>query len=273
MKISIGLVKASVIAGVVFIVALNAIVFLWDTGRQILLSFDNSQIFSIFDDKITFVIDNDQSNSAKDLNVYGIGNITSVTISSSKMVANQRGLPMEIKFDGNASIKIENISIVPEKTKVSISPIETGLYQGALFVANSDKTTIPLTIAIKPQITQPLMIVVDGIVVTIAFWKLIKFLNERNNPIILKGLIIAQSPEQPRSFTQYFEDKNASNTIILKNGILDIGTIIFGIAVGLTALFNGTILTGIYTLGSLETITLFGIGLGIGSLKEFITRS
>lgn len=65
--------------------------------------------------------------------------------------------------------------------------------------------------------------------VAISFRILTKFLNDRNDDF-LKGMMIAQTPEQPRSSTQYFEDKKTSNTIILKNGILDIGTIIFGIA-------------------------------------------
>ena len=61
--------------------------------------------------------------------------------------------------------------------------------------------------------------------------------------------------------------------VIIKNFILDVGTIFFGIGLGLIGLPTTEAILNLHTIGVFEVLTLIGIGLGIGSLKEFISRA
>jgi hypothetical protein len=54
--------------------------------------------------------------------------------------------------------------------------------------------------------------------------------------------------------------------------IIDIGSAGFGMAVTFLALFNNPFVTNLQVIDSIEIWTLFGIGLGIGSLKEIVDK-
>ena len=46
----------------------------------------------------------------------------------------------------------------------------------------------------------------------------------------------------------------------------------FGIAVTLIGVLNNALVTELQAIGSIEILTLIGIGLGVGSLKEIVDR-
>jgi hypothetical protein len=54
--------------------------------------------------------------------------------------------------------------------------------------------------------------------------------------------------------------------------IIDIVSAGFGITVALTGVLSNTFVTNLQIIGELEILTLFGIGLGVGSLKEIVDR-
>lgn len=58
-----------------------------------------------------------------------------------------------------------------------------------------------------------------------------------------------------------------------RQSILNIGSAFFGILVGLLALVNNDYVTGLRVIDFNAIVVLFGLGLGIGSLKEFVGKA
>ena len=54
--------------------------------------------------------------------------------------------------------------------------------------------------------------------------------------------------------------------------ILEFGSIAFGIAIGFLGIYNNATVTNLLVIGIQEVIVLLGLGLGIGSLKEFVDK-
>jgi hypothetical protein len=260
--------------GLALVAIANLMVFLVDTTNEITISSEDSEAFSAFDGKLTFVIDNDKKINTKNVYIYGIAQDTNITLSGSKIIEHNLGKVLELRFNGDESITIKNTGIDPNIIKISLNKVENGIYHGSMFVrSDGEKTSVPITVGIKPPITHPLMIVVDGIIISAVFWKLLKFFDQRSNPISVRGITIADKPQGGRTRTlgEYIQERKITRGVILSNGLLDFGTMIFGIAVGMAALFNDSFIIGIYNLGIYEIIALLGMGLGIESVKEFIT--
>jgi hypothetical protein len=122
------------------------------------------------------------------------------------------------------------------------------------------------------------ILVVDGIALSIAAWSFIKFFNERYKIEIgdstMPGLYIAgKARASPLSIEDFLAAKIVTKDVLYENAILNIGTMLFGIALAMTALIDNSFINGIHNLGILEIVFLIGIGLGIGSLKEFLYKS
>lgn len=54
--------------------------------------------------------------------------------------------------------------------------------------------------------------------------------------------------------------------------ITEFGSAMFGISLGIFGLLSNEFVLGLRTIGPFETTVLFGLGLGIGSLKEFVDK-
>lgn len=70
------------------------------------------------------------------------------------------------------------IQQVPNVVTVSIDNInktQPGVYYGSIFVEDANKTSIPLTIDIKPNLGEVIIIVVDGILLAMLAWKVIMY--------------------------------------------------------------------------------------------------
>jgi hypothetical protein len=70
-------------------------------------------------------------------------------------------------------------------TSNTILPL--GLYRGTLFIrAGANVASIPITLDVKPNLAQPMILVVEGTVISIAFWKLITYFNAMYSEVIIK---------------------------------------------------------------------------------------
>lgn len=54
---------------------------------------------------------------------------------------------------------------------------------------------------------------------------------------------------------------------------LIMSTLVVGIGLGIIGLPTAEAIVDLHSIGSFEVLTLIGIGMGIGSLKEFISRA
>lgn len=61
--------------------------------------------------------------------------------------------------------------------------------------------------------------------------------------------------------------------IIIKNAILDAGTISFEIALGIIGLPSNEYINNLHSIELFEALTLIEIGFGIGSLKKFLSKN
>lgn len=186
-------------------------------------------------------------------------------------------------FNNTSSLPLQNIpQEIPAKVNISINNNDqtinnkqTGLFRDQFFITGNLKSSIPITVDIKPTFDQVIIWVINGIAIAIIFWKIVKFFNERYN---LKLNAETRSFEQkwedsPLTFTQFLEKRKITSGTIAKNAILDISSIAFGIVIGLVALINDEFIAGVRLLDALTIIFLIGVGIGIGSLKEYIHQA
>jgi hypothetical protein len=241
------------------------------------LAFDGSAEASVFDDKLALISGFGQEQNSHTLSLYGLGLSPDIELFPSDMTEERVG-------DSISSSKVELTPvrqptiITHENPKIftfSLSDnvkLQPGVYQGALFVRDgADITSTPITLDARPGIAQPTILVIDGIVISIAFWKLITYLNARYS--ILNGANLnlrqLQYERMRTNLGSYVTDKS----ILIKGFILDAGTILFGIALGIIALPTDEFINSLHAIGPYEALILIGIGLGIGSLKEFLPKT
>jgi hypothetical protein len=138
--------------------------------------------------------------------------------------------------------------------------------------------SVPLLLDVKTNLAQLFIVVVDGIAASIAIWKLVKYLN---GIIVIKDTTLAagqqlkqrtnwRGKQKDDLLAMYIEKKNITKGTVIKDLVLNAFSIFFGILVGVFALFNEDFFTGIRILGPYEITLLFVVGLGIGSLKEYV---
>lgn len=64
----------------------------------------------------------------------------------------------------------------------------------------------------------------------------------------------------------------SSRSVWPKIIIAEFGSAMFGISLGIFGLLSNEFIMGLRNIGLFETTVLFGLGLGIGSLKEFVDK-
>jgi hypothetical protein len=265
---------------VVILAVFNFYIFSSFLVPSISITSGGSQTFSIFDGALTFVINNNLNTPAKTVSVYGFNGPVSLDISASGFVEDKTGDTVSLQLDSSTDTHLDNVGSTPTTFTVGVDPLKGGLYHGAIFITSGpNNSPADIVVDVKPRMSVLIMIIIDGIALSIAAWSVIKFLNERfkiiKKGLTMEGLYIAGEPKlgvKPLSVTAFLEAKKVTRGVVLKNIILDVGTIAFGIALGLTTLVDNAFITGIHNLGVVEIIILIGIGLGIGSLKEIVYK-
>jgi hypothetical protein len=141
-------------------------------------------------------------------------------------------------------------------------------------------------VATEPKLCAALLWVVVGILTSIIFWEIIKYIaqvkkieseipgdNEKPTMTKTDGSVKFNAAALRRiELHKYVENKLISKNIA-KVTTIDIATVGFGIAVGLLALLNQGYVTAIRLVEPIDIAALFGLGLGIGSLREFVTKA
>lgn len=234
------------------------------------------------------IVDNSKSNS-KFVSVYGLHNNTDVNISSTyltdkmKRGANSTG----VFFNGTQGLALHNVSNVPKVVNISVSITHGGVYQGRLLMNTKEGIlSVPVTVSTEPLIIQAIALVVLGVILAILLWELIKYFSQGN----LKSQLVNTVNETAQDLNiqggitnssigilnarlaalqlRYSDRKDASKQVII-----EIGSIVLGITVGFLGLFSNTFITGIQVIDPFALLALIGLGLGIGSLKEFLDKT
>jgi len=266
------------IIGFILILSFYNYKYLTDSSVNVTLSFQDAKQASIFDEKLIvnilqslpgFKILSENFTSSLRLNISDLTDANSGTMIYSKDIfLTNKSKPN--KIDSQHPLVVDFIINVS-------NPLKFGEYDGGMFITDGfNNTSIPVTLKVTPPITQAIILVIDGIVISIAFWKVIAFLNyivsrdidkNASRSLYFGSTMLKFTKENKIGALKYITYKS----VIGKNVLLDTGTIVFGILVGLIALpVNSTL--NIESLDYIEIMTLLGSGLAIGSLKEFIPK-
>jgi hypothetical protein len=278
-EIKLWILIGAILVSLGFLIYINRYIFT-SVNPNISLTFEGESEASVFDGELVFITEYNKTLNLNVFSIYGL-NVpppNPLSISDLREINNGTEIPSDniiltvISPPGN--ITPGNPIRITFSFKNNMIP-SPGLYQGTLFItAGANVASIPITLDVKPNLAQPVILVVDGIVISIAFWKLIAYLNAKYPRVIRerdgRREIIDERYEAMRdNLTVYV----TSNSILSKNAILDLGTIFFGIALGIIGLPNSEYINNLHSIEYFEVLTLIGIGLGIGTLKEFVPKN
>lgn len=272
-------IAALLIGGIVTLVAANVLIFTnFKTTSS--LSFSGAAVTSAFDSDLVLVIGNDRP-AGSIINIYAYNYEPNINFSKTDLTEVNSGIKIPSQSIELNTAALSN-NITPQNPMlvtflVAGETVQAGLYHGALFVTSVDTTaSIPITYDVKPDFSRPIILVVDGIVISIALWKLITYFNTKYHVVIkaqmAQGVTGTFSRVDPSQNIWQYLAESSKKPIIIKNLILDVGTIIFGIGLGVVGLLTNQFLTDLYNINEIDVIILISIGLGIGSLKEFVAK-
>jgi hypothetical protein len=182
-----------------------------------------------------------------------------------------------------------------------------GSYEGWIFVSGKDNVPFPVTLVTEPKVIVALLWVIIGILTSIIFWEIINYINQvkkaQTNPQIneedawkvaqdtrthvetvkkvAQNQLVTNLPAQTREMIKQniikkhlekYQDRRLTSKAFVRVSIIDLGTIIFGMAVGFLALLGQNYVTTMRVIGTVEVLAPIGLGLGIGSLREFVNK-
>jgi hypothetical protein len=258
-------------------------VFLTDSSVVTAVAFQDQTQASVFDGNLIINAHDDDTQSSHTFVIYS-QNRDTIQVQLSLSDLYEVGSKVKIPSVEVTPIDVSSsVRLFPENTRVFSFSTETanqpGLYQGSLFVEDGvDVATVPFELDVKPPITKPMIIVIDGIAISIVLWKFIAYYNRLYSP---------KDDKKKNRVNVYQDLYNRSNVgtsmsgaihyavyreVFVKNLVLDAGTIIFGIGLALIGLPANEAVLNVRAISDLDFLTLIGIGLGIGSLKEVISR-
>ena len=285
-------IKLIIVSAIAVLVIANVIIYL-NTAITYSITSNGLSTFSISDPKISFLIDNNLQSPTKYMSVW-LNPKDIIKISTSNLIEENSGRKIEAKdvlFNNTPTLLLSNktqqtpnyIVIDIKNNNNNNQPInesQAGVYHGHFFIdfiEENGKYSIPITVDVNPTFDKIIIWVINGIAISIAFWKIIKFTNGRNEIKDHKTQSTRQdlfsSEQKEKTLYEYVKDKQITHGTILKNAVLDVSSIIFGIIIGMLALLNNDFITGIHFLDLRSIIVLIGIGLGIGSLKEYVFQA
>ncbi len=232
------------------------------------LTFDGKSSFH--DGNWEFLVDNNEKGSLKSLNVYGLNNQDTIKTSSSYLVDAIHKLNTDARLviypSTNATTDVKQYNIKIPKLQYP------GSYEGWIFIEGKDNIPIPVTIATEPKVVVALVWVIIGILTSILFWELINYVNQVKEAEIKHQTNNVNASILVKNELHDYLNRRLISKAFIKVSIIDIGTIGFGIAVGFLALLSQGYVIAIRVIEPIDILALIGLGLGIGSLREFLNK-
>jgi hypothetical protein len=254
------------------------------------LTFDGDSTFN--DGPITLLIDNSAGHSTKVLSIYGLQLHSKVKVSSTYLSSSIERVQGEITFDKESVFDLPDVTKLPLVINVSVDNIEKGgIFQGRMILEEGLTVySIPITVSTEPLVTGAILLVNIGVVLSLAIWEAIKLLNQNyyksgaERLLTTPDLTVAgfsntdhtqlkvRAAATLRAREQILVNRYSNARDTSKQIILDIGSIVFAIAIGLFSLPYDEIIINARHIDVSAVIVLIGIGMGVGSLREFLER-
>jgi hypothetical protein len=266
---------------------------------------------------LTLVVGNNGNDSPKVMSIYGLDNKTQPKIFASFLSAEKIKTINEsrIHFGGLSLLLIRNVTNLPKILEFSVEDFkQVGSYHGWMYLSGENNYQIPITVTTEPKVIRAIILVLIGVLISIAFWEYFTYHNSKKYNKLKQKLpkeakklsqdadeiaeIAEVLPDAEQAWAPSYRNDAAELRTKVRSKLsaayvagvketklkkrylvdtakiatLDIATIGFGIAIGLIGLLNNNYVTGIIDISSYDVAILIGIGLGIGSLKEFVDK-
>ena len=243
---------------------------------------EDSTTYKVGNGKLTFNLENNQG-ATSSLYIYGL--------SIANNIDQAKFFVSDFYSQAGSSVKATNILVDPNAinlTPISNSPIivhltiqnskELGNFQGwFMLLIGEEIIAVPISASTDPLYEIALLWVTTGAFFSIGTWELAIYFdrkrtfrrylsmnNDTNINAARKDMIAARKLKHdthlvdPGDVTQFT--------------LVNIFTIVFGIAGSYLALLSNPDVMEIQTISLIDIITLIGIGLGIGSLSGYINK-
>lgn len=245
--------------------------------------------------KASYVIHN-KDKTSKVLFIYGLDNESTLNLSFSKIFDNTNNI-YDISFCNEHRRSIPKLTFIKNATNPYPGNLclpahnNPGIYQGLLFIQDKNNTSIPITVTTEPKAFVATAWIIIGIISAIIIWELIHYFDmyrkvkeeakQKVKEVALRTDLSSYGKQNYRDkyFTQYpnrqldaYVTRRFKSSTTPKVAIIDIGTVVLGIAVGLFSSLNQPSVIGLRVFTPLDIFSLIGVGLGIGSLRELFIR-
>jgi hypothetical protein len=257
-------------------------------------------------DELTVIVQNNPNNTDI-VSIYGLNDPQNYSIFPTYLT-DKKGNEVDLK---NGDFKLIS-NADPVLLKISLSSNASGSYDGWVLVRSQKSllSSFPITAETQPLIMIATLWVLVGIFVSLTLWELIKYvkrkeaecnkkkLEQKADEYIVEATRLHSMPSTRGIRVNYFEidrvEALAFETLqesalwgqiaagfenrwskwksFVKILILEFGSISFGIAIGFLGIYNNASVTNMLVIGVQEIAILLGLGLGIGSLKEFVDK-
>jgi|RhiMethySRZTD1v2_1073278.scaffolds.fasta_scaffold200077_2 hypothetical protein len=253
---------------VVFLVILSIVQLV--ESKNYTLTFNDDLTYT--DGSMILVVDNNDKNSIKKILVYGFNNNSEYKISSSHLMdqSHQVVKSSDITFNNKSEFLLNNIQNEPVVIDVSINNIQLGESSGRIIFTGNHITSVPIKITTEPLVVRALLWVLIGVLISVIIWELINQLTTKHYRDIYKGDIESYKELHHKVLRH---EKRWTGNGWKRQTLYIIGSAGFAMSVGIISLFNNDYVTGQRVIDPNEIIVLIGIGLGTGSIKEFVDRS
>lgn len=291
--------QALILLGVFDCIILISIPFLNNIYSGTTLTFDGKMTFS--DGKLTFVINNNNQSLLKYLNIYGMDKNNPIIVRA-QMTDALGNIQQYLTFtDGKTQLAITKVAGDPQKIDLQVN-IPSGLFQGWIIISGKNPTSIPITVATNPMTVEAVGWIVVGILTSIINWEVILYYKPAKPGIQEAAAEAAEEvakeahnrgpgskaddgareksdeiSQRPTIAAEVYKTLYVNSRFPTRTRapipsahlvLLDIITIIFGIGVGLLALFSQGYVNQLHVIGAWDIVALLGLGLGIGSLHS-----
>lgn len=190
----------------------------------------------------------------------------------------------DITINGKSSILLKELKNEPKVIYVSIGNILPGEYTGRIIITGNDTTSVPIKVTTDPMVVSALLWVLLGILISVILWELINYLTTKNYDemeddvkkdkklgVESKMRLIETIKSSKHRHTMKHNSR-WSGSGWRKQAIYITGSAGFAMSVGIISLFTNDYVTGQRIIELIEIIVLIGLGMGVGSLKEFVDK-
>jgi hypothetical protein len=250
----------------------------------------------------TWLIDNQGDRNTKRISVYRVGTVLSPNLLPEVVRASElfdlTGKNLDSRNIGLNGTPVLMANFSNGRNIIDVTLNDSSLFpssfDGRILVSGGTPESVPITISTKPLLFESILLVVIGALTSVCIWEVIRYFKTKTKNISfvslngrydqLQGLtanpaIQAEMDYIGRLKAVYFTElitektRNTSGRVTIpKIVIMEVLASLLGVAIALFGILYNESVTGVKVLDFYQVLTLLGIGLGVGSLKELVDK-